>query len=183
MARHFVTGGAGFIGSHLVDALLARGDEVVAYDNLSNGTQAFLAQHQGNARYRFVHADVMDTADSALAMKGADTVWHVAADPDVRTSGLRAEVHVQQNVVATLRVAARRATTRTAAAASTRSTSSGSRARASARGACATSSSWRRARPARAGGRATCARWRSRRTRSRSSGGRPSTGARTRCAR
>jgi UDP-glucose 4-epimerase len=104
MARHLVTGGAGFIGSHLADALLARGDEVVVYDNLSAGKEAFLAQHQGNPRYRFVHADVLDTADLALAMEGAGTVWHVAADPDVRTSGLRAEVHVNQNVIATLRV-------------------------------------------------------------------------------
>jgi UDP-glucose 4-epimerase len=104
MTRQFVTGGAGFIGSHLVDALLARGDEVVVYDNLSNGKPEFLAQHQGNPRYRFVHADVLDTADLALAMKGAEMVWHVAADPDVRTSGLRAEVHVNQNVIATLRV-------------------------------------------------------------------------------
>ena len=104
MARHFVTGGAGFIGSHLVDALIARGHEVVVYDNLSAGKEAFLAQHKGNPRYHFVHADVLDTADAALAMKGADVVWHAAADPDVRTSGLRAEVHVQQNVIATLRV-------------------------------------------------------------------------------
>ncbi|MFA5861567.1 MAG: NAD-dependent epimerase/dehydratase family protein, partial [Candidatus Thermoplasmatota archaeon] len=104
MMRHLVTGGAGFIGSHLVDALLKRGDEVVVYDNLSSGKQAFLAQHKGDARYHFVHADVLDTADLALAMKGADMVWHVAADPDVRTSGLRAEMHVQQNVIATLRV-------------------------------------------------------------------------------
>lgn len=102
--RSFVTGGAGFIGSHLVDALLARGDEVVVYDNLSNGKVEFLAQHEGKAGFQFVQADVLDTADIALAMKGADIVWHVAADPDVRTSGLRAEVHVQQNVLATLRV-------------------------------------------------------------------------------
>ena len=104
MARHVVTGGAGFIGSHLVDALLARGDEVVAYDNLSAGKEAFFAHHRADPRFKFVHADVMDTADAAIAMKGADTVWHTAADPDVRTSGLRAEVHVQQNVIATLRV-------------------------------------------------------------------------------
>lgn len=102
--RHFVTGGAGFIGSHLVDALLARGDHVVVYDDLSNGKREFLAQHEGNARYRFVQGDVLDAADLTLAMKGSEFVWHVAADPDVRTSGMRAEVHVRANVLATLRV-------------------------------------------------------------------------------
>ena len=102
--KHFVTGGAGFIGSHLVDALLARGEHVVVYDDLSNGKRAFLAQHEGNPRYRFVQGDVLDSADLALAMQGTELVWHVAADPDVRTSGLRAEIHVRQNVVATLRV-------------------------------------------------------------------------------
>lgn len=102
--RHLVTGGAGFIGSHLTDALMARGDSVVVYDDLSSGKKQFLAQHEGNARYRFVHGDVLDAADLALAMKGVEQVWHVAADPDVRTSGYRADKHVQQNVVATLRV-------------------------------------------------------------------------------
>jgi len=102
--KHLVTGGAGFIGSHLVDALLAKGDEVVTYDDLSSGKKQFLAQHDGNPRHTFVHGDVLDAADLALAMKGSDIVWHVAADPDVRTSGYRAGVHVQQNVVATLRV-------------------------------------------------------------------------------
>lgn len=104
VTRHIVTGGSGFIGSHLVDALLARGDEVVVYDDLSTGKKEFLAQHLDDKRLQFVQADVLDTADLALAMKGAEKVWHVAADPDVRTSGLRAEVHVQQNVIATLRV-------------------------------------------------------------------------------
>ncbi|HUR69192.1 MAG TPA: NAD-dependent epimerase/dehydratase family protein [Candidatus Thermoplasmatota archaeon] len=102
--KHLVTGGAGFIGSHLTDALLARGDSVVVYDDLSSGKKAFLSQHKKNERYTFVQGDVLDTADLAIAMKGAETVWHVAADPDVRTSGMRAGTHVQQNVVATLRV-------------------------------------------------------------------------------
>lgn len=104
MARHFVTGGAGFIGSHLTDALLARGEDVTVYDDLSNGKRAFLHQHEGNKQYRFVQGDVLDSADLALSMQGSDVVWHVAADPDVRTSGLRAEIHVRQNVIATLRV-------------------------------------------------------------------------------
>ena len=104
MARHLVTGAAGFIGSHLVDALLARGDTVVAYDDLSTGKRTTLEKHEGNGNFRFVQADVLDAADVALAAKGCDRAWHVAADPDVRTSGMRAEVHVQQNVIATLRV-------------------------------------------------------------------------------
>lgn len=104
LAKHLVTGGAGFIGSHLVDALLARGEEVIVYDDLSGGKKAFLAHHESDPRYRFVQADVLDAADLALAMKGCQMVWHVAADPDVRTSGYRAGQHVQQNVVATLRV-------------------------------------------------------------------------------
>lgn len=102
--RHLVTGGAGFIGSHLVDALSAKGDDVVTYDDLSSGKRSFLAKQEGNPRHKFVHGDVLDSADLAMAMKGADMVWHVAADPDVRTSGYRADQHVRQNVVATLRV-------------------------------------------------------------------------------
>jgi len=104
LAKALVTGGAGFIGSHLVDALLARGDEVVVYDNLSGGNMAFLAQAKTQSGYSFVEADVLDLPDLMAAMKGCDIVYHVAADPDVRTSGHRAEQHVQQNVVATLRV-------------------------------------------------------------------------------
>ena len=104
MAKHLVTGGAGFIGSHLVDALLAKGEEVVVYDDLSSGKKTFLAQHETNKRFRFVRGDVLDAADLALALKGCQQVWHAAADPDVRTSGYRAGQHVNQNVVATLRV-------------------------------------------------------------------------------
>lgn len=87
-----------------MDALLAKGDEVVVYDDLSGGKREFLSRNETDPRYRFVQGDVLDAADLALAMKGAETVWHVAADPDVRTSGNRAGQHIQQNVVATLRV-------------------------------------------------------------------------------
>jgi UDP-glucose 4-epimerase len=102
--KHFVTGGAGFIGSHLIDALLAHGDEVVCYDDLSAGKREFLRQHEGSDRFRLVVGDVLDVPATTAAMRGADQVWHAAADPDVRTSAQRAEQHIQLNVVATLRV-------------------------------------------------------------------------------
>ena len=58
--KAFVTGGAGFIGSNLVDRLLARGDEVVAYDNLSTGQREFLRDALANPRFALVEGDVLD---------------------------------------------------------------------------------------------------------------------------
>ncbi len=71
--RVVVTGGAGFIGSHLVDALLARGDEVVVVDNLSTGKREYL-----NPGARLVQADVARD-DLVPALAGAEVVFHTAA--------------------------------------------------------------------------------------------------------
>ena len=57
---HLVTGGAGFIGSHLVEALLARGDSVVVVDNLSTGRLANLDAVSHHPNFRFVHGSVLD---------------------------------------------------------------------------------------------------------------------------
>lgn len=74
--RVVVTGGAGFLGSHLADAFLARGDEVVAVDNLSTGNLRNLAHLEGHPRFRFVQADVCDR----LAVDGpVDAVMHFAS--------------------------------------------------------------------------------------------------------
>ena len=71
--RAVVTGGAGFIGSNLVDALLARGDAVTVVDNLSTGDRGYL-----DPRARLVHADlVADPLDDAFC--GAEVVFHTAA--------------------------------------------------------------------------------------------------------
>jgi dTDP-glucose 4,6-dehydratase len=76
MARIVVTGGAGFVGSHLCDALLARGDEVVAVDNLSSGRLDNLDHLGGNAAFTFVQADVCDE----LPVSGrVDGVLHFAS--------------------------------------------------------------------------------------------------------
>lgn len=78
--RVLVTGGAGFIGSHLVDALAARGDEVVVVDNLSVGSRANLAHHGEGApgRVRLEVVDVLDKPGLAALMRGVDTVFHLA---------------------------------------------------------------------------------------------------------
>jgi UDP-glucose 4-epimerase len=98
-----VTGGAGFIGSHLVDALVARGDRVAVIDNLSAGTMENLAGHLERGTVTFVRADLLETGWEDL-LEGADMVFHLAADPDVRQSAVRPGRQVQQNIMATTRV-------------------------------------------------------------------------------
>jgi nucleoside-diphosphate-sugar epimerase len=58
--RHFVSGGAGFIGSHLVDRLLVGDNSVTVYDNLSSGKKENIEHHQNKANFQFVQADLLD---------------------------------------------------------------------------------------------------------------------------
>jgi len=67
--RVLVTGGAGFIGSHLIDRLIQRGDVVRVIDNLSSGDLAFLEQHQSSDQFEFVQGDVCSLEDVSSAMK------------------------------------------------------------------------------------------------------------------
>jgi UDP-glucose 4-epimerase len=82
-ARIFVTGGAGFIGSHVVDILVAQGYPTTVYDNFSNGRREFIAHHDGAAHFRLVEADILDEDHLAEAMQGHDLVWHLAANTDI----------------------------------------------------------------------------------------------------
>jgi UDP-glucose 4-epimerase len=74
-----VTGGAGFIGSHVVEHHLNRGDEVVAVDDLSTGNRANLQIFEANPRFRFVRADIMDWPGMEGAVQVADRIYHLAA--------------------------------------------------------------------------------------------------------
>jgi UDP-glucose 4-epimerase len=81
VARYLVTGGAGFIGSHLVDALLARGDEVVVLDDMSTGHRSNLP-----AEVPLIEADVADAEAVRKAIGGADGCFHLAAVASVQRS-------------------------------------------------------------------------------------------------
>jgi UDP-glucose 4-epimerase len=98
-----VTGGCGFIGSHLVDALAARGEEVAVIDNLSTGSERNIAGPLKAGEASLRRADLLDEGWEDL-LAGAPVVYHLAADPDVRMSGVRPESVVRNNILATGRV-------------------------------------------------------------------------------
>jgi UDP-glucose 4-epimerase len=98
-----VTGGAGFIGSHLVDALVARGDRVLVIDSLRAGSKDSIECHLKNGSAVLVIADLLEDGWQD-AVRCADRVYHLAADPDVRQSALSPEGPVDNNILATFRV-------------------------------------------------------------------------------
>jgi UDP-glucose 4-epimerase len=102
--KAFVTGGAGFIGSSLVDRLLERGDEVVAYDNLSTGIDEFLAEARKSPKFSFVQDDVLEKTAMTGAMSGTDIVFHLAANADVRFGTEHPSRDLEQNTIATYNV-------------------------------------------------------------------------------
>lgn len=109
--RTVVTGGAGFIGSHLVDALIARGDEVVVIDNLSTGRLSNLSQAQEFDRFRFIEADIEDfDFEAFFATERIEVVFHLAAQIDVRKSVEEPLLDARQNILATVRIAQAAAT-------------------------------------------------------------------------
>src|SRR5690348_1390656 len=97
----FVTGGAGFIGSNLVDRLLADGHRVTAYDNFSTGFHEFLADARRHSDFRLVVGDLLDEKLLKEAMKGADVVFHLAANADVRFGTDHPRRDLEQNTIAT----------------------------------------------------------------------------------
>lgn len=102
--KYFVTGGAGFIGSSLVDRLLGLGHEVVAYDNLATGFEEFLSGALKNPAFRLVRDDLLALPSLSEAMKGSEFVIHLAANADVRFGTHRPSRDLEQNTVATFNV-------------------------------------------------------------------------------
>ena len=104
MKKAFVTGAAGFIGSNLVDRLLADGLSVVGWDNLSTGHERFLEQANRSPRFRLIRGDDLDLPALTAAMGGCDFVFHLAANADVRFGTENPRTDLDQNTVATFNV-------------------------------------------------------------------------------
>ena len=104
MMHAFVTGGAGFIGSTLVDRLLDEGHTVVAFDNFSTGQAGFLESAGQQSGFELVRGDTLDPPAVVAAMRGADTVFHLAANADVRFGTNHPRRDLEQNTIATFNV-------------------------------------------------------------------------------
>jgi UDP-glucose 4-epimerase len=100
---YFITGGAGFIGSAVVDKLAKR-NGITVYDNLSTGKEEFISEHFGEKYFRFVKGDLLDVSKLAKEMRGHQSVWHMAANPDIRKGTASTMVDLEQNTLATYNV-------------------------------------------------------------------------------
>jgi UDP-glucose 4-epimerase len=95
-----VTGGAGFIGSHLVDRLI-EANQVTVFDNFSSGKIEHLAHLQSKDNFSLMEADLFDKQALEEALADRDLVFHLAANPDVKLGAHDTQIHLQQNILAT----------------------------------------------------------------------------------
>lgn len=112
MRKILVTGGAGFIGSHLTRRLFADKavEQVIIYDNFSSGTRRHLEGVASDPRLKIVEADLKDLARLTAAMAGSDTVFHLAANPDIAKAVTQPDIdfwegtYLAQNMLEAMRV-------------------------------------------------------------------------------
>jgi UDP-glucose 4-epimerase len=110
--RVFVSGGAGFIGSHLVRSLLqdTATQRVVIFDNFSSGQLAHIEESSRDSRVEIVHADLKEQSAVTAAMTGCDTVFHLAANPDIAKAVTQPDIdfwegtYLTQNILEAMRV-------------------------------------------------------------------------------
>ncbi|MBT4070485.1 MAG: NAD-dependent epimerase/dehydratase family protein [Euryarchaeota archaeon] len=102
--RALVTGGAGFIGSHLIDRLVSRGDTVVVIDNLSSGNLDFIQNHIDSGKVSLVRGDITNYQDVLSAMSGIECVFHLAANPDIRLGTKITDTDLKQGTIATYNI-------------------------------------------------------------------------------
>ena len=99
-----VTGGAGFIGSHLVDKLVAKGAKVCVIDDLSLGKKEYIARHEGKNGFEFHKKDLKDFDSVKPIFAGANAVFHLAANSDIANSFSHPRTDLDAGTVATFNV-------------------------------------------------------------------------------
>ena len=102
--KTLVTGAAGFIGSNLVDRLLATGHSVVGFDNFSTGRELFLEGAMKSSNFHLVRGDLLDSTAISAGMEGIDVVFHLAANADVRFGTNHPTKDLEQNTICTSNV-------------------------------------------------------------------------------
>lgn len=102
--KYFITGGAGFIGSNLVDRLLAGGHEVMVYDNFSTGQERFLSAVSRSPKFTLIQGDLLDADRLTKALPSCDAVFHLAANADIRFGLEHPRKDLEQNTLATFNV-------------------------------------------------------------------------------
>ena len=102
--RCFVTGAAGFIGSHLVECLLTEGCTVSGYDNLTSGHEEWIAPFTENPRFTFIKGDLLDNELLQRSVNGHQTVFHLAANGDIRAALNNPRLDLEQGPLATYNV-------------------------------------------------------------------------------
>lgn len=104
--KFIVTGGAGFVGSSMVNLLMSKGADVTVYDNLSSGRYEFIKHHEGKKNFKFVKGELMDrkqVSDTFMDVK-PDAVIHLAANPDVRYGTKKTDLDLEQGTIVTYNV-------------------------------------------------------------------------------
>jgi len=104
MKKAFITGAAGFIGSSMTDRLLGQGVSLIGWDDFSTGQEEFLAAAKNHPNFTLVRGDNLDLAALTEAMTGCDTVFHFAANADVRFGLNHPRKDLEQNTIATFNV-------------------------------------------------------------------------------
>lgn len=104
LSKVLVTGGAGFIGSHLVDRLMQMGMFVRVVDNLSSGSLENVKGWLSDSRFEFVRGDLKDLAVAEEAVDGVEVVFHLGANPEVRVAEVDPSIHFRENLLTTFNV-------------------------------------------------------------------------------